>query len=405
MAASRPPLVASRVTRLDLVDILAVGAVGLLAVFTALLRRDRRRVDCDDEGLHVGARTFAWHRIRRLDFVHGGQGGVFLVSTREGPVRFDDDRIDAPLDEVKRAIIAGAELEREMDAETPAGIPFLPGDVFESWRRPEPEEDDEERVATRGTSGGSAAGIAALVALIAKGWNLIVGGLAAANLGSIGATLLSMGASAWVYAQLGGWRFALGLIGLLIVHELGHAAVMVAKRLRTTPIVFIPMFGAFIAIKDQFRDASVEAETALGGPVAGALGATACLAVAHETADPFWGALAFFGGLLNLFNLMPVSPLDGGRVVTAISTWLWIVGLVVILGLAALSGNPLLIIIALLGALRAARTWRRQRPRGADYYALGLGYRTAMAVAYFAVCGWLAWLMVEARTLAEALHA
>ncbi len=395
---------------LDLVTSLVAGTLLLVVIFALLVRRDRRYVAIDDDGLDVGARTFAWKRIARLDFVRGGYGSVFCVTTREGPVRFDDEYLEVPVDDIKRAIVAGAGLVREPYADAPVGIAMHPGDVHETWVRRGEEQSDgsprwEDVTESDDAPARNVAGWAALVAIVAKSWKFIVGALHSANLMSFVPTLLSMFASAWVYAQLGGWPFALGLVGLLVLHELGHAAVMVSKGLRTTPIVFVPMFGAFIAIKDQFRDASVEAETALGGPVMGAISATACLAVFHVTGDPFWAALAFFGGLLNLFNLMPVSPLDGGRVVTAISTWLWVVGIAAILGMAAISGHPVLVLIAMLGALRAYRTWRAGRPRGEQYYALSGGYRTLMALAYFAVCGYLAWLTIVARELADAAAA
>lgn len=388
----------------DLAAPLTLGALGLAGVLAALVRRDDRLVECDDDGLHVGARSYPWSRIVGLDFVHGGHGTTFVVATRTGRVRFDDERCELPVHEVKRAIVDGAGLERDVDALPEDRTPRLPGDVFERWVREacddEQDDDGEAREPGRGR-GGTFAGVGALLALLAKSWKGVLAALKASELTSVVPTLVSGAASAWVYAQLGGWRFALGLVGLLVVHELGHAAVMVAKRLRTTPIVFVPMFGAFIAIKDQFRDASVEAETALGGPVAGALLATACLGAALLTGDPFWAALAFFGGILNLFNLLPISPLDGGRVVTAISTWLWILGLAAIAALAALTAHPLLVLVAMLGGLRAWRTWRRGRPRDDEYYALSPRYRVVLGVTYFAVCGYLAWLTAVARPLAD----
>ena len=82
------------------------------------------------------------------------------------------------------------------------------------------------------------------------------------GLGQLLPTLVSMAVSVWAYAQLWTWRFGFGFVALLLVHEMGHALVIRAKGLRTSPIVFVPFFGAFINIKDQFRDAAVEAETA-----------------------------------------------------------------------------------------------------------------------------------------------
>jgi Zn-dependent protease len=253
----------------------------------------------------------------------------------------------------------------------------------------------------------AAVGLAALLAILAKfgkalsvALKVIFGG---AKFAGLVPTALTMLASVWVYAQLWGWWFAGGLVALLLLHELGHAAIIKAKGLRTSPIVFLPFFGAAIAIKDQFRDASVEAETAWGGPAGGTLAAGACFLVYLFTRHEFWLQLAYLGFLLNLFNLLPVSPMDGGRIVTAISTWLWVPGLLLAGLLAVRIGHPILILIVLLGALRAYEDWRRRRAgTGAEYYALTPRYRALISVGYFGLCAFLGWMTWHTHALAQA---
>src|SRR5213082_3577572 len=135
----------------------------------------------------------------------------------------------------------------------------------------------------------------------------------------------------WLYAQAWGWRFALGFVLLIFVHECGH--LIAAKRigLKVGAPVFIPFMGAFIALKEAPRNAWIEAQVGIGGPFLGTLGAVACLGISLLTGNPLFRALAYSGFFLNLFNLAPIGFLDGGRIVTALSRWLWLPGFAVLL--------------------------------------------------------------------------
>src|SRR5256884_3702057 len=117
-----------------------------------------------------------------------------------------------------------------------------------------------------------------------------------------GGTMLLM---VWVYMHLWGWRFALGFVLLLLVHETGH--LIVAKRfgLKVGAPVFIPFMGAFIALKEAPRSAWMEACVGIGGPLLGSLGALVCNALGEFFAAPIFIALALFGDFFNVFNLTP----------------------------------------------------------------------------------------------------
>src|SRR5262249_28585987 len=129
-----------------------------------------------------------------------------------------------------------------------------------------------------------------------------------------------------VYATQWGWPFAVGFVLLIFVHELGHALVLRREGIRAGAPVFIPFVGAFITMQGMPRDAYVEAKVAIGGPVLGSIGAWAVLAVALASGQPFVAALGQAGILINLFNLVPVSPLDGGRIAGAFSRPFWLAG-------------------------------------------------------------------------------
>src|SRR5438093_6493587 len=120
------------------------------------------------------------------------------------------------------------------------------------------------------------------------------------------------------YLLLGPWWFALGLVVLLFVHEMGHVLEARRQGLPVSVPVFIPFMGALITMKQMPHDAWREARLAIAGPILGSLGALAVYAVGVAEDSQKLKALAFLGFFLNLFNLLPVIPLDGGRVTAAL---------------------------------------------------------------------------------------
>src|SRR5437879_665529 len=134
-----------------------------------------------------------------------------------------------------------------------------------------------------------------------------------------------------VYASIWGWKWAVGFVLLLLVHECGHLVVAKKFGLAVSAPMFIPFMGAFIALKEAPRDAWMEACVGIGGPMLGSLGALVCNSIGEFSDIPIFFALAWFGYFLNLFNLTPVGMLDGGRIVTAFSRWLWLPGFAVLL--------------------------------------------------------------------------
>ena len=121
-----------------------------------------------------------------------------------------------------------------------------------------------------------------------------------------GTMILSIG----VYALVFGWQFAVGFVLLLFVHECGHLIVAKKFGLPVSAPVFIPFMGAFILLKDQPRNAWMEACVGIGGPMLGSLGALICHSLGETIDAPVFIALAYSGYFLNVFNLTPVGFLD-----------------------------------------------------------------------------------------------
>jgi Zn-dependent protease len=213
---------------------------------------------------------------------------------------------------------------------------------------------------SRTSRGGLAAGVIALFGLLLK-------------VPSIGVTIASTVLSAVVYAQIfGWWSFAIGFVLLILVHETGHLIAARMLGIAASFPIMLPGLGALVNMKRP-RTVAEEAQTAIAGPILGTVASAACYLGAVTISDSYWagllGGLAYFGFIINLFNLVPVTPLDGGRVMSAVSKWFNVVGLAVAAGLLVLTQfrSFVLILIVLVGALS---TWQRFRSTASDpsYY-------------------------------------
>ena len=194
-----------------------------------------------------------------------------------------------------------------------------------------------------------------------------------------GTMILSIGA----YAMAWGWWFAIGFVLLIFIHECGHLLAAKKCGLKVGAPVFIPFIGAFIALKEAPRNAWIEAQVGIGGPLLGTLGAAGCELIHLATGNPMFRALAYTGFFLNLFNLAPFGFLDGGRIVTALSPWLWLVGLVIVVGLTILHPSFILFLILIFSAPRLFSLFRRRSEEEQRYYEVTPGQRWTMAALYF----------------------
>lgn len=174
-----------------------------------------------------------------------------------------------------------------------------------------------------------------------------------------GSTLFSMALSVAAYAVFFGWKFAVALVYLIFVHEMGHLVAARIKGIPTSSAVFLPFVGAMISLKEQPRDAATEAYLAYGGPLAGLISFLPAVALYQADPGPFWALVTYMGAMINLFNLLPVTPLDGGRIVSVLSTKIWLIGLAGLLAFVAFSpANPIMYIIVIIGVVS---WWNRAR--------------------------------------------
>ncbi len=201
-----------------------------------------------------------------------------------------------------------------------------------------------------------------------------------------GTMILSMG----VYAMVFGWQFAVGFVLLIFVHECGHLLVAKKFGLKVSAPVFIPFMGAFILLKDQPRNAWMEACVGIGGPMLGGLGALACNYMGQVFDMPLLVALAMSGYFLNLFNLLPVGFLDGGRIVTALSRWLWLPGMVLLVWIGVMRPNFIIWLLIIYSAPRVFSLFRKRTADEERYYEVSSSQRWTMSLLYFGLIAVLA---------------
>jgi len=228
-------------------------------------------------------------------------------------------------------------------------------------------------------------------------WERVVGALAAigAFLAKFGALLiklkyiglvLSMLVSIAAYSLFFGWTFAACFVLLIFVHEMGHVIELRRQGVPATAPLFIPFLGAFVGMKGSPRSAFQEALSGLAGPLFGTAASVVVAFWANATGSKFLMALAFVGFFMNMFNLLPMLPLDGGRAAAALHPAIWLAGLVGLIVWEVLYPSPVIPIILILGGYELWRRWRyRNSPASRLYYSLLPQQRLTVGVMYLAL--------------------
>ncbi len=174
-----------------------------------------------------------------------------------------------------------------------------------------------------------------------------------------------------------------GFLLMILVHEMGHVLAMRHYRLSGSPPLFIPFIGALINLRQPPRNAREEAIVGIGGPVLGTVGAAACYGLYLITGWSLLLPLAFLGFFINLFNMLPLPPLDGGRITAAISPWIWLIGLVLlVLEIIATRFQSFLPVLILFVALPRVMSTLRGRDRYLPYYRISRRASWLIATAY-----------------------
>ncbi len=265
--------------------------------------------------------------------------------------------------------------------------PTAPPPVYEGEYLPPPAKPPDNRWKGIGTG---AVGFGLLLAKF-KAFFLVLLNLKWFLVGSkLLLSSFSFFASVWLYAMFWGWPFAFVFTLLILVHELGHVLFMKIYGVPASLPFFIPGLGAFVKYDGGARpNPQQEAYIALGGPLCGTLGALACFAYGQATGSNFWIAAAYTGFFLNLINLVPVLPFDGGRVAGAVSPRVWLFGVValVVAAVAFHWFNPLILILVVFSLPQALAAWRT---RGTTpEFALSPLQRGGIAASYFVLAGFL----------------
>lgn len=200
------------------------------------------------------------------------------------------------------------------------------------------------------------------------------------KLGKFGATAISMVITIGIYAWTFGWIYAIGFVALLFAHEMGHYLAAKWVGLPVSGPIFIPFVGALISAKEPPANAKMDAQIGYAGPFVGSLAAGLLLLFYFATDSKLVLALSYTGFLLNLFNLIPVHPLDGGRITTAISPYLWLIGIPILIYFTITSYNPILVLIIILGCIQFYKHWKGTER---DYYEVSTETRNLFTVLYF----------------------
>jgi Zn-dependent protease len=221
---------------------------------------------------------------------------------------------------------------------------------------------------------------------------LIVLLLTALKFGKLLTVFGTMAISIVAYSFVFGWWYAVGFVLLIFVHEMGHFVAAKQRGLNVGVPTFIPFVGAWIQLKEQPMNAETEAYVGFAGPLIGSIGALVCYFLARYYDNHLLLALSYAGFFLNLFNLIPLSPFDGGRITGILSPRVWFFGVPILIALFFWRPSPMLIIVAILALpqLRRALKYDPQAPQNAAYYATSLETKVTYGLYYLALAGFLA---------------
>lgn len=269
----------------------------------------------------------------------------------------------------------------KLDSQQAGALEVETGLTPEPLLAPEPpsaeELDKERRTSTLKKLGGALLPIAVLAS---KAKFLF---LALAKVKAL-TTLGTMFISIVAYGLAFGWAFAVGFVLLLFVHEMGHVIQLRREGVEASAPVFIPFVGALISAKSLGKDAAAEARVGLAGPVLGTAATLIPLALWLATGSDLWRALAYIGFFINLINLLPVLPLDGGRAMAVLGPYVWIVGILIAVAATITFLGPFMLIFVL--ALGGPELYHRFKNRHSEesraFHSVPTGTKAAVAAVY-----------------------
>ena len=219
--------------------------------------------------------------------------------------------------------------------------------------------------------------------------------LAALKFGKLVPTVLSLVFAVGVYTLVFGWRYAVGIVAMLLIHEMGHYIAARHRGLKVRLPMFIPFMFAWTTLEDVPHDAETEAYIGLGGPMLGTVGAIAAWWLAHSTDATWLLAVASTGFFLNLINLIPLPPLDGGRITTVLSPRIWLLGVPIIGLLLWYQFSVILLLIAILAVPHVIAAFRfdpSSSPEAQRYHDVSARTRWEYGLIYVGLIAFLAYM-------------
>lgn len=251
----------------------------------------------------------------------------------------------------------------------------------------------------KGKAGGWLGGLGILGIILLKGKFYIFAalkGLSFLKLGWLFKSFFLFFASIALYWALWGPMFAVIVVAMILIHEIGHYVWMKFYGLNPKPIMFIPGFGAFVEMEKMPADQATDAWVALAGPLVGGVAAVGCYYYGVMTQNVFFMAAGSVGMFLNLLQLIPAKPLDGGFVISAINKWLLIPGVGMVFAYAFFFHSFLFGIIGVIAFLNVISQFKNpdQRPMRAGQIQTPatMPQKVLISIAYFGLAGMLGYL-------------
>jgi Zn-dependent protease len=209
--------------------------------------------------------------------------------------------------------------------------------------------------------------------------------------------------SAFVYSFWFGWFVSIGFTLSLFIHEMGHYFAARRQNISVTVPVFIPFVGALINFKEHPYNAEQEAYIGIAGPIAGTLAAIISYLLYQYTGEPGYLVVALLGFFLNLFNLLPLSPLDGGRTVTVISPYIWLVGMLMLVGAFIYFKSIIIILVAAVGFMQIKQVLFNGKELSL-YYKSKWTTKLLYLFMYLALAGFLSLMLIVCESKLHYLH-
>jgi Zn-dependent protease len=223
---------------------------------------------------------------------------------------------------------------------------------------------------------------------------LILAGLKFSKLfGTLATMLIAIG----VYAIAFGWRYAVGIVAMLFLHEMGHYVAARQRGLKVRLPMFVPFVMAWTTLEETPHDAETDAYIALAGPMLGTVAAIGAYFVARDQGAHWLLAVSYTGFVINLINMIPLPPLDGGKITAVLSPRIWLLGVPIIGALMWVHLSVILLLVAILAFphVVAALKFDKNDPANQQYFAVSPRVRWEYGLLYVGLIAFLAYMTTE----------